>query len=50
MRWQIDYYVGNTYKYKIIEAENNEKAIKKAKIKNIVDLFPIDENGKRIDK
>jgi hypothetical protein len=48
VRWQIDYCVGNTYKVKYVYAENAEKAIKKARIKNIVDLNIVDENNKVI--
>lgn len=45
-KWRVDYVVGNTYKYKIIVAENAEKAIKKAKVKNIVDLNELEvKNG-----
>ena len=36
--WIIDYVIGNTYKVKIICAETAQKAIKKARIKNIVDI------------
>ena len=38
MIWRIDYVVGNTYKVKYITAETAEQAIKKARVKNIVDL------------
>jgi hypothetical protein len=48
VRWQIDYCVGNIYKVKYVYAENAEKAIKKARIKNIVDLNIVDENNKVI--
>ncbi len=37
-KWRVDYRVGNTYKVKYVLAENASKAIKKARIKNIVDL------------
>lgn len=39
----VDYVVGNTYKVKYVEAKTNTEAIKKAKVKNIVDLNPVDE-------
>ena len=38
MIWRVDYVVGNTYKVKDITAETAEQAIKKARVKNIVDL------------
>lgn len=34
----IDYVVGNTYKVKYIKADSVEKAIKKARVKNIIDI------------
>lgn len=34
----IDYVVGNTYKVKKIKAESVARAIKKARVKNIVDI------------
>lgn len=37
-KWRIDYRVGNTYKVKYVLAENASKAIKRSRIKNIVDL------------
>lgn len=36
--WIVDYVVGNTYKVKYIEATTAQEAIKKARVKNIVDL------------
>lgn len=47
-KWRVEYVVGNTYKSKYIFAETANDAIKKAKIKNIVDLYPVDENNNRI--
>lgn len=38
IKWRVDYVVGNTYKVKYVYAETAEKAIKKARVKNIVDL------------
>lgn len=37
-KWRVDYVVGNTYKVKYVFAETSQKAIKKAKVKNIIDL------------
>ena len=37
-KWIVDYVVGNTYKVKYVFAETATEAIKKAKVKNIVDL------------
>lgn len=42
MKWIVDYRVGTkvvTYKYKIVEAETAEQAIKKARVKNVVDVY-----------
>ena len=47
-RWRINYVVGNTYKYKYVFAETNTQAIKKARIKNIIELYVVDENGHRL--
>ena len=38
MLWIVDYIVGNTYKVKYITADTATEAIKKARVKNIVDL------------
>lgn len=38
IQWIIDYRVGNTYKNKIVYANSAEQAIKKSRVKNIVDL------------
>lgn len=48
-RWLVDYVVGNTYKVKYVYADTSENAIKKARVKNIVDLYPIDESGNKIE-
>lgn len=40
--WIVDYVVGNTYKVKTVNAETAADAIKKARVKNIVDLKPVD--------
>ena len=40
IKWRVDYVVGNTYKVKYVYAKNNEQAIKRANVKNIVDLTP----------
>lgn len=40
IKWRVDYVVGNTYRVKYVYAENNIQAIKKAKVKNIVELTP----------
>jgi hypothetical protein len=47
-RWCVGYYVGNTYKHKYIKATTSGEAIKKAKIKNIVELYPVNDNNERI--
>lgn len=38
-KWRVDYVVGNTYKCKYVYANTAEEAIKKARIKNIIDLI-----------
>ena len=38
MKWRVDYVVGNTYKVKYVIADSAFQAIKKARVKNIVDL------------
>lgn len=38
MKWRVDYVVGNTYKVKYVIADSALQAIKKARVKNIVDL------------
>ena len=38
MIWRIDYVVGNTYKCKSVKAPDAATAIKRAKVKNIVDI------------
>lgn len=43
MKWRIDYVVGNTYKVKYVIADSASQAIKKARIKNIVDLNIVKE-------
>lgn len=40
-KWRVDYVIGNTYKVKYVDAKTNIEAIKKAKVKNIVDLNPV---------
>ena len=37
-KWQVDYLVKNTYKVKYLLAKDSREAIKKARVKNIVDL------------
>lgn len=40
-KWRIIYYIRNKnlYTYKIVEANTAQEAIKKARVKNIVDLL-----------
>lgn len=47
-KWNVDYVVGNTYKNKYVYADTNTKAIKKARVKSIIDLYIVDENNNRI--
>ena len=41
--WCVDYVVGNTYKAKYVVAEDANSAIKKARVKSIVDLNIVTE-------
>ena len=43
-KWIVDYVVGNTYKVKYVYAETAEEAIRKARVKNIVDLNIVAED------
>ena len=43
MKWRIDYVVGNTYKVKYVMADSASQAIKKARVRNIVDLNIVKE-------
>lgn len=43
MKWIVDYVVGNTYKVKYVEAKTSVEAIKKANVKNIVDIKPLED-------
>ena len=47
-KWYMTYLVGNTYKGKYVLADTSEQAIKKARVKNIVELFPVDEKNNRV--
>lgn len=47
-KWNVTYVVGNTYKRKYVYALSSEEAIQKAKIKNIVELYIVDEDNNRI--
>lgn len=42
-KWRVDYVVGNTYKVKYVLAANSADAIKKSRVKNIVDLNIVEE-------
>ena len=44
IKWRVDYVVGNTYKSKFVYATTAKEAIKKARIKNIIDLDIEKEN------
>ena len=46
-KWNVGYYIGNTYTYKYVYADTAAQAIKKARIKNIVELYPVEENRTR---
>lgn len=40
-KWCVDYVVGSWHKTKYVYAENAEQAIKRARVKDIEDLYPI---------
>ena len=46
-KWNVGYCIGNTYTYKYAYADTAAQAIKKARIKNIVELYPVEENRTR---
>lgn len=46
MLWAVIYITGNTYKTKYVKANTSTQAIKKARIKNIVELYPMEVNEK----
>lgn len=43
MTWVVEYVVGNTYKVKYVKAKSAQDAIKKARVKNIEDLYTYTE-------
>ena len=50
--WEICYYIRNKnlYATKIIYANTAQEAIKKARVKDIEDIYEVDENGKKVNK
>lgn len=48
--WKVWYYIRskNLYTTKVVYADTAQKAIKKARVKNIEDIYEIDEKGKEI--
>ena len=42
-KWYVCYVVGNTYKVKYVYGFTSAEAVKRARVKNIVDLFPVAE-------
>ena len=44
-KWAVYYVVGSWYKYKEVYADTAEQAIRKARVKTIVDLKPIEEEA-----
>lgn len=49
-KWCIDYVVGNTYKAKYVYANTAQEAIKKARVKNIVDIFIVEGKNLKWDE
>lgn len=47
--WRVDYYGKGAYRRKYVKAENSAKAIKKARLKNIVDLCIIPDDCKELE-
>ena len=51
MKWYVAYYKRyNWVDVKYVHASTAEEAVKKSRVKLIVELFPVDESGKRIEK
>ena len=55
-KWNVGYWIGNTYTYKYVYADTAAQAIKKARIKSIDEVYPGEEdrtrgasNGKNAD-
>lgn len=46
--WRLDYYGTGAYRRKYIKADSSEQAIRKAKVKNIVDLCIIPSDCKEL--
>ena len=44
LKWRVDYVVGSTYKVKYVNAETNTQAVKRARVKNIVDLNVVNKS------
>jgi len=44
LKWRVDYVVGSTYKVKYVNAETNTQAVKRARVKNIVDLNVVNQS------
>lgn len=40
--WEVHYRVGNTYKYKVILALDSDEAIRRAKVKNVIEVIRLD--------
>lgn len=48
--WYVSYYKRrNLISNKRVEAVTAEQAIKRARVKDIIDLYPIDNTGNRIE-
>ena len=43
MKWYVGYRIGNTYTGKYVYAKDAAQAIKRARIKNIIELYPVHE-------
>lgn len=43
-KWYIAYFSRNSYRSKCIDADTSEQAIKRAKVKNIIDLKEITQS------
>lgn len=50
-KWCIEYYIRNKnlYTCKYVYAKDNMEAIKKARVKNIEDLYIVNEKNERIE-
>lgn len=47
--WRVDYYGRGAYRRKYVRAENSEQAIKRSRVKDIVDLCIMPDDCKELE-